>query len=816
MKSDFADNSSVLFGREHDLAYLLERSRVPGVTAVIGQPQMGKSWLLTEAARQLSCDGWTSHAPLPGALSLAALPPLVGLVESQGESADMLPRAVQDLYTRWLSDSSYWQQAGVVIEQQKKDWVGRMGEAVGGLVSRVAILHGKGAEVVAGLVKQTFEGLATANRELLSGGMQLPRLQIEDSQELLSIVYKVTGRPAVLVFDQWEKSPALEKEAGILDTFMRHMPDWPPCHIFLGTRADEKPRKLLRQLAASYPGAAEVHELGPMDLAPSASGQAMLAFVRSRVPATHALADDELLQLVSGYPRVLAQWTSSYNAPRVQSRADLAQVAQDATAYRYPEFGDLLPNLSETERLLAIRLVLLPASGNREDWAALRPLVLLGCPAKTLDSLLRGGVLEASSPPSYGHAKRAEAAMAWMTANCHEEMREIAELLVTSLAENVFEVSVQWAPFINSVAQLRDAALHLELSSLPRALCEAAHSLGAAEDFDTERLANVTRIVSNPAQVALLAIGIYNALTVKEDAQLDEREAWLQALQELAQAYPADAVVLDRLAKALSNMLLYAKQAGALKRRDELLVHVRQLTAQHAATPGMREQMAITLYNTLLCAEQEGDPQRRDALLNELQQLAAAYPRDETVSEWLAKCLSNTLVDARRDGNLQRRDQLLDSLRTLAAAFAQNAAICIWFANGLNDTLQQTADEHALWHREPLFAEMRSLAARFASDPDVQLHLAIALNNGIFYANQEGAPHRRDSLLEELLQVFAANSESEPIRGQVARDIFMTSEGMRQEPERRLPLLDSLREFAGLYPNDAYIKKVIAVVDADQ
>ena len=47
LDSTFPDRSSILFGREKDIAFLLERTERAGVTVVLGPPQMGKSWLLT-------------------------------------------------------------------------------------------------------------------------------------------------------------------------------------------------------------------------------------------------------------------------------------------------------------------------------------------------------------------------------------------------------------------------------------------------------------------------------------------------------------------------------------------------------------------------------------------------------------------------------------------------------------------------------------------------------------------------------------------------------------------------------------------------
>jgi hypothetical protein len=47
------DRTYRLFGREAAVATLRQRTRRVGLTAVVGPPQIGKSWLLMETARQL-------------------------------------------------------------------------------------------------------------------------------------------------------------------------------------------------------------------------------------------------------------------------------------------------------------------------------------------------------------------------------------------------------------------------------------------------------------------------------------------------------------------------------------------------------------------------------------------------------------------------------------------------------------------------------------------------------------------------------------------------------------------------------------------
>src|SRR5215469_11020408 len=197
MNREFPDRSSVLFGRQPDLDYLLDRATQKGITAVVGRPQMGKSWLLTEAARRL------------------ADPPrgyLVGFVESFGETSDLLLRTIVNLYTRWLSDSTWSERTNVVWQQQAKDLVGTVGAAVGTIFEKVSKLGPKPVEVVGALVKETLGALAGANRELQTGGIQLPRLKLEQGRELLELVSKVSGGPMALVLDQWEKSPSIDLE----------------------------------------------------------------------------------------------------------------------------------------------------------------------------------------------------------------------------------------------------------------------------------------------------------------------------------------------------------------------------------------------------------------------------------------------------------------------------------------------------------------------------------------------------------------------------------------------------------------------------
>jgi hypothetical protein len=123
MRGEFPNRSTILFGRNPDLFYLLGRAENKGITVVAGRAQMGKSWLLTELARRLSVP--------PSQYAL-------GFTTSWGETPDLLLRAGVDLYTRWLSDSNYLEQAQIVWQQQKKDLVSKIGKAFGTLVEKIS------------------------------------------------------------------------------------------------------------------------------------------------------------------------------------------------------------------------------------------------------------------------------------------------------------------------------------------------------------------------------------------------------------------------------------------------------------------------------------------------------------------------------------------------------------------------------------------------------------------------------------------------------------------------------------------------------
>jgi ABC-type enterochelin transport system ATPase subunit len=84
--SELIDRTDRLFGREADLESLRERASRTGLTAIVGPPQIGKSWLLMEMARRLQRENKPSC--------------LVGSTSSPKGAPDPLLQVVSDLYQR--------------------------------------------------------------------------------------------------------------------------------------------------------------------------------------------------------------------------------------------------------------------------------------------------------------------------------------------------------------------------------------------------------------------------------------------------------------------------------------------------------------------------------------------------------------------------------------------------------------------------------------------------------------------------------------------------------------------------------------------
>jgi hypothetical protein len=859
MPKEFKDNSATLFGREPDLQQLRIRAERSGVTAVVGRPQMGKSWLLTELARQL-----TATRTDVSDQSFLYRGYLVGFHEARGETPDLLLRAVSDLYARWLADSSLREKANAFYLQNQEGFVGRAGVAAGKIFSKLAGLASPSLKVISEIISEATSQLVDANVQLTSGGLQFKPLQADQALELLQIVHQISGNPLILIFDQWEKSPGIKMEGDILDSFIRHIEDWPPCHIFVALREEDSAYAAIERISDAYPGDCEFYPLLPMNLDSETSQNELLEYIRAQLPFTRDLSSEVLLDEIAGYPSVVSRWVKS--RATIRTLADLKQKANDAHAFRYPEFNVALPQLNPSQLRLACRIVFLPLCGDPAYADSLKPIVL-GASAESendplhedsLDLLLRRGVLEESYPASYGHAKRAESARRWFEVNCHAELPEILSQLILALGSRIRSAIEEVLPYVFSLDILYSRADHLpSLPSLVQSVLSANRSLllDSAPDANLHISFPLDGSVRHVA--SLLAMGLRNTLNHAEAQEdLTRRDALLKDLRDLHGAYPDDQAVREHFAMGLANMLSHAKTEENLTRQDALLENLRtlqiaypddqairkpfaiglynmmfhakakqdlphldalfnSLRALQSAYPddsAVREEFAKGLYNMLFAARVVGDLPRRDALLKDLSNLQITYPDDRAVGESFAKGLFNTLIDAQAEGDQTRRDTLLNSLSELHAACPDNPAVREPFLRGLVNTLIDATQEQDLPHLDALFNSLRALQSAYPDDPAVREEFAKGLYNLLFAARAMGDLPRREALLKDLSELQAAYPDDPAVREEFATGLLITLNDTIVEGDLpcRDELLDGLNELQTADPDNPAAQEQLA------
>jgi hypothetical protein len=155
---------------------------------------------------------------------------LVGYEESVGQGGDLILRAVANLYTFWLSNATYREQAKSLFLRHKDELISSVVRSVGAIVEPLS--KTVGLEALGKPIREIFEALASGAADLRTGGLALPKLDYEKTRELVNLVALLSGRPVALFLDAWEKSS--EVEYTTLDGFLGHLDDWPDCHIFVG------------------------------------------------------------------------------------------------------------------------------------------------------------------------------------------------------------------------------------------------------------------------------------------------------------------------------------------------------------------------------------------------------------------------------------------------------------------------------------------------------------------------------------------------------------------------------------------------------
>jgi tetratricopeptide (TPR) repeat protein len=552
MLNFFPDRRERLFGRIADIHHLIDRARNPGLTAVAARPLMGKSWTLTEVARLLEEEGRF----------------LVGYHESKGAETSLLLYAVSNLYTRWLADSSLRGQAISLWERHKENLVPRVGQMVGLLFEKIAAKQLP--EGVGAVVRAAFDGLAEAQRDLLSGGLQLAPLPYDQALSLIALVAKISERRIVLILDAWEKSPSLRPELATLESFLKHRADWPHTHIFLAVRNQDVDSTKINDEGyrrandlCRINGAAQRYDLPAFNQTDLKERARLIEFVRQTVSATAHEPEQRLLEMIDGYPGVLHFWTDDVNQTTIRAREDLRSLARDAHALRYLELEHLLDRLpDDTSRTLAARLAFFPRL-DRETWNIFRDLLLDGQPQTVVDTLVDSNVLEDQDFPTYGHDTRHTAARQWFIKYKRSLFRRVSEQLIEATASCVNGIDKQSLPFLEALVSCSEISQEAGIGSVASCLIHAAQTVFSNFDsvsYSDYDLLCKQAIERNRSVATLVAISLLNRAHSREqrcdiDGAIYDYTAAI-ALADLASA--------EQLAIAFFNRGLMRQRIGDL------------------------------------------------------------------------------------------------------------------------------------------------------------------------------------------------------------------------------------------------------------
>jgi hypothetical protein len=741
-----------LFGRDADLQRLLQRTQSTGLTGVVGQPQIGKSWLLMELARRL--DRETDPRCL------------VGFTRSPHGARDPLLQVVSDLYQRWLADAGGWEQLKAVWEQQKGGllpafarFVGKLSEKAGKLVP---ILGDLGATAI----KESLEGLVAASEGLRSGGLIVSRLEYIQAEELVSSVHDIAGRRIALVMDQWEESSDPELQRNAFRDFLREPEQWQDCHILLGARegVDVDAVELLRELEREFPGGAYVHALGEMDLGDEAERRRVIGFLHEQpqLRALENIGDDRVLGLIGGYPRVISRWVAEDARESARTFDGLEHLARQANEFRYHDLEKLLLGLDGDWRKLALRVALVPLVEDADVWRVLRSAVLDDLRASCLDDLKNKNVLDArAEPPGFGHPTRRDAARVFLATRYREAVRAEAEVLIFALARSITKLDTSAIPYLSALAGIRDNVSQQDLDPLPLALCDASLRLLGERVKSPDSLlagAEEARRSQEPGVGPVLAGGLYSALlSARAENDLERRDALLTELRALSQTFPTDDVVRQNLSRSLLNALYYSKMEGKSDRCSTLLNELRTIAHNYPDDAAVRLRLARGLLNMVNDFESEGNIERSDAMVSELRELAKRHPDDAAAREWLVKGLFNTLERSRLD--VRRRDPLLNELRSLSQSYSHDSILREHFVISLCNLAIDAQAEGARDRYYDLLAELRAIAHTYADDAIARRWFGMTLFEG---AKAEADITRREALLAEL-QSMAHTYADDPI-----------------------------------------------------
>lgn len=537
------DRRKQLFGREPDVLYLVDRANQTGLTAVVAQPLMGKTWTLTEVARRL----------------LEGREYFVGYHESKGGESQLL-NAVADLYTRWLADSTMREQAVSLWDRHRHNLVPRIGQMVGKLFEKLA--KTQVPEGVASVVSKAFDGLAKTQEDLLSGGRPIEPLPYDEALSLTELVAKVSKRRIVLILDSWEKS-SISSEFANLEGFLKRREDWPDTHIFVAVRNTELDSTKINDEGyrraddlCRITSAAKLYPLPPMRQKDAYEAHRITQFVQNTVPAAKDQSEQTILEMISGFPGVLGFWTDEANRTIMRTQKDLREIANNAQTLRYLKLEHLLSGLQDESRALAARLAFFPRLSNK-TWLIFRDLLLRDQPLSIMEALVDDRVLDGEAAfPTYGHDTRHSAARQWFIKHKLPLIRRVSEQLVEAIASRITVPKGSDRAFFEVLVACSDIARQIGANPTTLCLMDAAQAaFGKLEAVSHPAFENQYRniIQQHGSVVPLIAIALINRGIGKDQGgdrygAIDDHNAAI-ALPNVSVELVAQALIFRGIAK---------------------------------------------------------------------------------------------------------------------------------------------------------------------------------------------------------------------------------------------------------------------------
>ncbi len=742
--SDFSKQP--MFGRQQFLDKVRERVQTTGMTAVLGRSQSGKTTLLRHLREDLK-----NHDGV-----------LVGYSQSTGEPNLML-RSLKDLYTSWLANSSYIDQAKLLWKKNKDSIVQKAGGTAGRFLGNILGVQHQAVKPVSGLVAEWFDKLESMGNQLNTGDIKLPTLAHDVAKDLLELLRILSGKHPILILDALEQSNDVETEAKLLSAIVRHVRDWPPLHIVIAARcpeADEDELKATKCITDmnSASAAVEILDIPAVNLDEPPELDRLMIYLRDKIPCTRDIKPAKIVKLIDGYGGVIGRWLEVAGPlGKIPERSDdLEVLAHEAHSYRYRELesklSQLVSDLSD-ELKFCIRVALLPEMTSDTDWEAYSEIVDRDIKDSAMTSLqMKGVFLSNAATPSFGHTLRHNVVQKYLSENASPLARKEACYLIDEFASRIHGVDRVAARYINALFVIAALPLSHELTSPHRGLAQCAVSVGLGGMPDSELILKAVPIAIDRNCVStLVAMALVNAILIDKEADDIERMMiLLQSLQRIAEKHINNTALQEAFARGLYNAGIRAKKANNLRFRDELLDDLTRIAKRHPENSDIQAHLAKALLNTLVNAEQERDLERCNQMLAALRELANCSAANSTVQLMYAQALVNTANDAKCANALNRRDELMDELRNLVGRYEQWPDMQKQLAMGLFNNAKDALEENDHSKRNELIDELFELERRSHDNPCVQRIFLKGLFKSIIDACDEGSSDLRNVTLKEL------------------------------------------------------------------